>query len=540
MSPLPRRDRFGEYAVKGLHLGLRQLTLAPEQVKARHLASEAALRPSPSGKRVAILTPRDWAAHVQWEGMIAQALRLRGAQVSFMTCGGGLELCDRVNTYEGPPVPCRSCTRYVNGSIDAHGFERVAIREGWESDDPGGWPELDELGLEQLLEVEDGGLPLGRLIDIPLRWFLMKSAIDDDPLAALTARRLLRSARRIARGVTASLDRLQPEVVLLLNGLFLFEAVAGALCGRRDIDFVTYERGFLPDTLLFHRSHPQDLYDISSIWREARDRPLTPEEDAELDAYLADRRVGRRTNDKYWVKVRFEPLTRTVKGRRAVVFTNLTWDSAVQGQEGGFGSIYTWLTTVIDAFYDRPDDELLVRIHPAEVKLAGKETREPLGEFIAQMYPVLPSNVRVIGPTDLTSSYTLMETSDVGLVLTSTAGLELALHGTPVIVAGETHYRGKGFSLDVDSPDALVSALHKALDDSAMVAPDVELARRYAYQFFLKAPMEAPGAVEHVPGLVKITVEDLAELEPGRNASVDRICSGILEGTDFGRSSITS
>ena len=50
-----------------------------------------------------------------------------------MTCGGGLEICDRANTWEAPPMPCRSCTRYVEDSIDAHGFDRVPLRQGWEA-----------------------------------------------------------------------------------------------------------------------------------------------------------------------------------------------------------------------------------------------------------------------------------------------------------------------------------------------------------------------------------------------------------------------
>ena len=64
-------------------------------------------------------------------------------------------------------------------------------------DDPGDWPELDGMSLDELFHVEDGGLPLGALMSIPVRWFLLASRIDDDPLAALTARRFLRSARRM-------------------------------------------------------------------------------------------------------------------------------------------------------------------------------------------------------------------------------------------------------------------------------------------------------------------------------------------------------
>src|SRR5439155_8882740 len=109
-------------------------------------------------------------------------LHLRGADVRFLTCGGGLEVCDRVNTWEGPPVPCRTCTRYVHTSIDAHGFARGTIRDGWEADQPGSWPELDTVSVDKLSGVEGEELPLGALVDVPAKWFLMGSRLDDDPL----------------------------------------------------------------------------------------------------------------------------------------------------------------------------------------------------------------------------------------------------------------------------------------------------------------------------------------------------------------------
>jgi hypothetical protein len=527
---------MGEYAVKGAHLGLRALAAAPEQRRARALRAQASrLAAGPAGgKRVAILTPRDWAVHVQWEGMIAQALRLRGADVTFITCGGGLPICDRVNTWEGPPVPCRSCTGYVEASIDAHGFRRRSIASGWIDDDPEDeWPELDELSAGELLDVVHEGLPLGRLVDIPAKWFLMGSRLEGDPLGPLTVRRFLRSARRVARGLEAALDATKPEVVVLLNGLFFFEALAWELCRRRGIDVVTYERGFIKETLLLRREVPACLGDVSRLWPAWAEVPLTANEEDELDAYLEDRRQGRRTIDRYWTDARYDSLERRSSGRRVVLFTNLTWDSAVIGQEVAFAGIREWLEAAVDAFAGRREHELIVRIHPAEVKLPGKQTREPLGTFLQERFPVLPSNVRVVEADDPTSSYPLMQAADFGLVFTSTTGLELALHGRPVIVAGRTHYRGKGFTVDVSSPAEFHEALDRMLADPTGFAPDTALARRYAYLFFFRAPVPSPGVVEHVPGLARIVVEDLEELRPGRNEAVDLICEGILESADF-------
>jgi hypothetical protein len=536
VSPLPSRDRVPDYIAKGAHLALRQLNAAPEQRRARHLASEVGTPPAPGSPRVAILTPRDWAVHVQWEGMIAQALRLRGADVRFITCGGGLEICDRANVWESPPMPCSTCHRYVEGSLAAHGFEQTPIRDGWIDRDPekeDAWVELDATPADQLLELESLGLPLGRLVDIPTKWFLMGSQLADDPLGNLTVRRFLRSARRVVRGLESALDRLQPDVVLLLNGLFFFEAVCWALCRQRGIDVVSYERGLIKDTLLFQRGSPACLPDVTDAWERWKGVPLTAEENAELDMYIEGRQHGRRTIDRFWGDARFERPDRKTPGRLVVLFPNLTWDSAVIGQEVAFARIQDWLLAAVDAMAARPDDELIIRIHPAEAKLPGKRTREPIGGFLAARYPVLPPNVHIIDATDPTSSYPLMASCDVGLVLTSTTGVELALQGKPVIVAGNTHYRGKGFTVDVSSPAQFQAALDSVLADPAPFAPDPELVRRYAYLFFFRTPVDSPGVEEHILGLARITVRDVDELKPGVDPSLDRICDGILHGASF-------
>lgn len=533
MSPVPSRDRWAEIAVKGAHLGLRQLAAAPEQRVARSLAAQAAAHVDPErgdGPVVAFLTPRDWAAHVHWEGVIAQALRLRGARVRFITCGGGLEICDRANTWEAPPMPCSTCTRYVHGSVDAHGFPRHALLEGTEADP---WPELDGVGGDDLADVVDGDLALGALVDIPVKWFLMAAQLHDDPLAPMTRRRFLRSARRIAAGLARTLDELQPDHVVLCNGLFLFEAICWELCRQRGIDVVNYERGLIKETLLFRRGVPACLLDLGDLWEEWKDVPLTEAEDQQLSAYLADRQQGLHTIDRFWGGARFDEPERHGGGRLVSLFSNLTWDSAVIGQEVAFPSIQAWAEAAVEWFVAHPEHELIVRVHPAEVKLPGKQTREPLEPHLRARLPDLPPNVRIVSADDPQSSYPIMAASDLGLVFGSTTGVELALAGTPVIVSGASHYRGRGFTVDVDDPTGFAEAIEAVLADPAAFAPPQELVRRYAYLFFFRAPVHSPGVEEHVLGLARITVRELDELAPGRDADLDRICDGILGRSDF-------
>jgi len=533
VSPVPASDRLSEYAIKGFHAAARECGLAPEHVRARRLARQ--VRPAvASGEtradRVLIVTPRNWTAHVQWEAMIGQALRVRGADVRFLGCGGGLEICDRANTWEAPPMPCRTCAGYVRRSIDAHGFSLDELSEHWSIDS---WPELDAMHFDELRDVEYRNLPLGQLVEIPVKWFLMRATLDDDPLAPVTYRRFLRSGRRIVDAISKALAETNPDVVLLCNGLFLFEAIAFALALRAGIDVVTYERGLIKETLVFRRNAPACLLDMGSSWERWADLPLTPTEESKLDEYLRERELGRKTIDRFWQDADFSEHKRSSRGRLVVAFPNLTWDSAVIGQGRAFDDLGSWLLATIDMFAGRPNDELVIRVHPAEAKLPGKQTREPIEAFVKSRRPSLSPNIRLIAATDSTSSYPLMRASDAVLVFSSTTGLEAAVRGKPVVVAGQTHYRGKGFTVDVSTPDEYLTALEKTLADPASFSTDVEQARRYAYALFFRFPMQSPGVEEHVPGLARLTARSLDELRPGANRDLDRICRGILGTDDF-------
>jgi Capsule polysaccharide biosynthesis protein len=523
-----------EGALKAGHLVLRRAGLAPEMRAAARLASTMpAVLSTVDSLDVLVLSMRDWSIHVQIEAMLGHALELRGAKVHYLTCGGGHEICDRVNTWEGPPVPCRSCTRYVENSLSAHGRTPIALSD-MSAAEP--WPELDDMSLDELRLVAFDGLELGSIVEVPVKWFLLADSLGNDPIGAHTFRAFLRVARTIAVQVERALDQIQPDRVLMLNGLFLFEAIASASCRRRGVAVATYERGFVIDTFLFDGQNPAGLSDLSTVWPKWSDRELTAAEEGSLDEYLDDRRHGRRTADEYWRDVSFTGLERASTGSRAVLFTNLVWDSAVVGQDIAFSSIVDWLSATVDVFESRPDDELIIRIHPAEEKLSGRESRERMLDALRAVRPVLPSNVRVIEAGDPMSSYVLMEQADIGLVYSSTTGLEMVLAGKPVVVAAQTHYRGKGFTIDASSAESYGRDVSAALDDPLRYAPDTARARRYAYLFFFRAPYQGLGVTEHVRGLARVTATDASELMPGSSIDLDRFCDAFLGDFDFSTS----
>ena len=101
----------------------------------------------------------------------------------------------------------------------------------------------------------------------------------------------------------------------------------------------------------------------------------------------------------------------------------------------------------------RPDVQLVVRIHPGERYTKGPS----VADVVKQALPELPEHIHLVAANDPVNTYDLVEIADLGLVYTTTVGMEMAMSGVPVIVAGQTHYRGRGFTLDPDSWEAYIS-----------------------------------------------------------------------------------
>jgi hypothetical protein len=241
----------------------------------------------------------------------------------------------------------------------------------------------------------------------------------------------------------------------MLNGTFFAEQIMSALAAGRRLPFSTYEKGFIHDSIVLTPGEAACYLMLpEQAWEEAREVPLTAEEAEAIDAYLGQRRKGGGTFDNFW-RERVEDLTRIrselrlVAGRPLVVmFCNILWDSAVLQREIGFASMGDWVVDGIHWAERHPEVDLVVRIHPAEVRLVNHPTRERTADHIAAHVRVLPANVRVVAADDPTSSYVFMDEAVLGLVYTSTVGLEMATRGVPVLVAADTHYSGRGFTVD--------------------------------------------------------------------------------------------
>ena len=184
---------------------------------------------------------------------------------------------------------------------------------------------------------------------------------------------MLEASRRL-------LDAVQPQIVFLLNGLFFAERIMLELARQRGLQVVTYEVGFLNDTVIMAHDRPVVDLEIAGLWAEVKGLALTASQAARLDGYLEARRRGRDSGSvSYWpsleedraricTELHLDPSRKIV-----TLLSNILWDTAIYRRDIGFQGMFDWITRTIDFFATRPDVQLIVRIPPGRSQAGGPD-----------------------------------------------------------------------------------------------------------------------------------------------------------------------
>jgi len=292
----------------------------------------------------------------------------------------------------------------------------------------------------------------------------------------------------------------KPDVVLIPNGLILEMGIVFRVARYLNIDAVTYEFNDQREQIWLAQNSSIMQQDTDYLVETRCGLPIT-DEMFERVADLENARRGARVwgkSKRLWQYISSQGAQETHKilnlDDRPVVMlaANVLGDSLTLGRDIFAASMTEWITKTVQYFAKRTDVQLVIRIHPGE-KLVPQA--KSMGTVVREALPEIPSHIHIIGALDNINTYDLIEIADVGLAYTTTVGLETAMNGRPVISCGQTHYRGRGFTLDPNSWDEYYATLEKVLADIPAYRLDekqIEFAWNYAYRFFFEYPRPFP------------------------------------------------
>ena len=511
---------------------------------------------------------------VTHDTFLATALLARGCRVESLLCDGALPACEACTYYnstvetfltQGPQAThCKSCwergsSRFAEIDIPIHRYNDYLA----ESDHIFAHETVKKLTDEELRHFMLDEVSIGEEAYAGTLRFFAVGDLQTEPMGYVVMRRYLAGAILAVRTIQRVFEQCKPDVIVFHHGIYVPQGVIGQVARLAGIRVVNWAVGYRKQTFIYSHKDTYHRTMIDEPVTDWKDHLLTADEQTRILTYLD----SRRTSAQDWIKFNQEPEenVRRIRERLSLgtqpiilLLTNVTWDAQLYYKNNGFPSLLDWLEYTIRYFGNRPDLQLVIRVHPAEIR-GTMQTRQPVMAEMAKRIPQLPTNVHVVQPEDDLSTYALADMADCAVIYGTKTGVELTARGIPVIVAGEAWIRNKGLTIDVSTEQEYRNCLDQLPLGYRMSAEQIEMAVKYVYHYYFRrlipvqamVPVQPPSnlvasAMQKVankldtrktPGLVQspyvANMNHLDDLLPGRDRGLDIICNGIMTGSAF-------
>jgi hypothetical protein len=463
------------------------------------------------------------------------ALRATGVPVRYLVCNAGMQQCILGAAISDPPAspPCRACVRFSDMLFPD---ELTVYLESKDAELIQARSELEGLNLDAMVNWEHAGMPLGKLCLPGLQWSLRRGELKDDEPTRLVFRQFLASAASLVTEFSRVLDTLQPEKVVVFNGVFYPEAILRELALRRNMSVITHEVGMSPYSAFFTRDH--------ATFRKVEvpeGFELTPVENQRLDRYLEERFEGRfsMAGVRFWPEMVGLPENLITKMERfdqsVVVFTNVIFDTSQVHANNIFEDMFDWLEDLDGVIAGHPKTLFILRAHPDEDR-PGKTSRQSVSEWVRERRLDDRENVLFLAPSDYISSYDLVRSCKFVMVYNSSIGIEATILGTPVLMAGRARYSHEETAFIPADREEYRRHLESFLDLEKIEVPDamVRAARRLLYLELFHASLDLSSFLEPdgvLPGMVIFS--DFAVTSLKDDAVLNVIRQGIFADGGF-------
>jgi len=394
---------------------------------------------------------------------------------------------------------------------------------------------ISQLSVQELMNFQWHGIPLGALCLPGLRWILRIHHLDDDESTRYLLREYILSAWNIAQQFSDFLDQTQPRAVIVFNGQFYPEATARYIAQKRGLRVITHEVGLQPATAFFTEGEAT-AYPIHI----PHEFELNDEQNVKLDAYLAKRFQGDFTmaGIKFWAAMKGldESFLKKAASFKQIVpiFTNVVFDTSQPHANTVFEDMFDWLDMALEVIRDHPETLFVIRAHPDETRLR-KSSRETVEGWVSSRGVGKEPNVIFVSPRETLSSYELIQKSKFVMVYNSTIGLEASIMGVPVLCAGRARFTQYPTVFFPQSVDEIKNKMEEFLNSKKIEVPaDFKRnARRFLYYQLFRTSLPFEKFLEPSVRTTQTKLKSFSFDELLESDAMKVIVDGVLHDGDF-------
>lgn len=485
------------------------------------------------------------------ESMLAAALTLRGAEVEVLLCDRVLPACQEATfaglrrpedfVERGPkPFLCDQCLCEGRRLFAPLGLPvRLYSATLTASDAEEARALAQSRPVSEIETYELAGLKVGEHAMAGAVRYFAKASVAEEPYGEPVLRRYFEAALLTTFSVRRLAKTRPYDSACFHHGIYVPQGLVGEVMRQRGVRVINWNPAYRKQCFIFSHGdtyHHTLMDEPTEVW-EGLD--WTPELETELMDYLSSRWQG--TEDWIWFHEKPTVDLRVISERLGIdlgkptigMLTNVVWDAQLHYPANAFGNMLEWVRATIEYFARRPELQLVIRVHPAEIR-GTVPSRQRVVDEIARAFPTVPANVFVVGSESDLSTYALMAECDSAIIYGTKTGVELTSVGIPVVVAGEAWIRNKGVTLDARSREEYEQILDRLPLGARMDEATTRRARMYAYHFFFRRmiPIQVMEPTAGWPPY-RLCLETLEQLLPNVDRGLDVVCNGILEGASF-------
>jgi len=499
--------------------------------------------PLPTAPTVLFWVPGGMELLLHVETAIAAALKLRGYNVHAVICDSPSSACVKREVADGIPFEnwrqlCGNCMAANRGVLELMGIPYSSVGDFVSQDTRKAlWARAEQCTPDNVRELSHNGVTIGHNVVSSLIRYRRGFAVD---IEEGVLQQYAYSALLIAESARVAIERFRPSRVFMSHGVYVDWGPALHTALSEGVPVTTWKSSYLSARFYFQQvgGGNLDLYRLSDrAWQERRATPLTAEEEKDLDVALHTRyhkpvafdvqRLHRNMGEteRFRSHYRLDP-AKPVWG----VMCHINWDSVADYSPMAYASFNEWIIDTVEQVSRIPEVQWLIKVHPVE---ASYDREVGVEQLIETRFPNLPPHVKLIPATEQISPLEFFDMLDGGVTVYGTAGLELALAGKPVVLAGEAHYGRKGFTEDGLDVATYRSLLARAGSIGRPTAEQTALARQYAYSVFIQRQVPLPVVRDPHSLWWNLQHEKREQLLPGAEPFLDFICDRVIDGEDF-------
>jgi len=481
---------------------------------------------------------------LQLETAIASALKLRGNKVHAVICDGVFHACVRREITDQVPIAewknaCSVCKKDCAKVLDTMGIPFSYIGDHVTQNDLSELKKVSHnVTWENLGELSYQNVNIGRNVQSSILRFLKGYELPNDESLV---REYAFSGLICAAASKRLIKAMQPSRVFMSHGTYVDWGPALHTALALKIQVTAWMASYLPACFYFRHVEDDvhvDFHDMTDkAWGEVSNSQLNSLQIERLAQFLE----GRYKRDASFDMKRIAPYTGGVNELRHKysidskkplwgIMAHINWDAVSDYSPMIYESFNQWMNETIQVIKDIRDVQWVIKVHPAESWFRQESGVEFL---IKKYFPDLPDHIHVLSAEEDISPLDFFNMVDGGVTVYGTAGLELALHGKPVILAGDAHYGKKGFTYDANSREHYLELLSQAAQLPRLSESQVMLVKKYAHCYFIQRQIPVSVVKDPKSKWWNFQFDKKELLLEGQDPVIDFICEKIIDGTDF-------